>query len=251
MIPSQDLPHETLRLDPLAMEHINDADPFCRTPIFSVGNLTKFRKWHPAVILATLLAAWLHLIGHLPFRFCDVVLSVIGYILAEVGQSALVPQLPSSLAGTLSSLNLEPLFQSLPTCPSCLEPHPESVYADPHARCNQCGTMLFTVEDDPGEDDCGGWAGSRRRRKRGWRPHLKTPYKSVTEQLGDVLSIPGNDDAMDWWRRICRIFGRLRDFFDARISRELLGPDGQPFFRHDLAEGPDGELRIGVALGVD
>ena len=31
----------------------------------------------------------------------------------------------------------------------------------------------------------------------------------------------------------------------------VLGPDGKLFFRHDLPEGPDGELRIGLALGVD
>ena len=80
---------------------------------------------------------------------------------------------------------------------------------------------------------------------------VKTPYKSILEQLGDILMVPGNEEAMDWWRRVRRIPGRFCDFFDGRVSRELLGPDGKPFFRHDLPEGPDGELRIGLALGVD
>ncbi|RDX39697.1 hypothetical protein OH76DRAFT_1490895 [Lentinus brumalis] len=218
LLPSHIPPYEPLRLDPLAMERMDEADPFFRPPTFNIGDLVKFRKWHPAVVLATLLVSWLHLVGHLPFRFCDVVLTVIGYILAEVGQSLLVPQIPSSLAGTLSSLNLEPQFQSLPTCPACLEPHPESVYTDPSACCNQCGTALFTVEGDAEEEDAEGYTGGRRRRKRAWRPHLKTLYKSITEQLGEVLSIPGNDSAMDLWRRVSRVLGKLRDFFDGRCS---------------------------------
>ena len=251
-----ELQDEVIGLDEVAMDHADDVDPFYHRPTFSVTSLANFRKWHPAVILATLLVSWLHLVGHLPFRFCDVTLTVIGYILAEVGQSVLVPYLPSSLTGSLSSLNLNPLFQSLPTCPACLEPHPESVYADPNACCSQCNTPLFTIEDDStqGGDGLADSEPSGRRhssRRPRWKPHLKTPYKSITEQLGDILSIPGNDDAMDWWRRIGRILGKLRDFFDARVSREVLGPDGKPFFRHDLPEGPDGELRIGLALGVD
>ncbi|RDX43089.1 hypothetical protein OH76DRAFT_1361580 [Lentinus brumalis] len=230
------------------MAEVESVDPFFRVPTFRGSNLGRLRRWNPAVVLAMLLVAWLHLVGHLPFRFCDVVLTVIGYILAEAGQATLVPRFPSSLSGTLSSLNLDPMLQSLPTCPECLEPHPESVYADPHSRCIKCGTLLFTVEPDFEMDAARGRRSSRQRK---WTPRLKTPYKSITEQLGDVLSLPGNDDAMDWWRRVQRVVGKLRDFFDGGVSRELLGPDRKPFFHHDLAEGPDGELRIGLALGVD
>lgn len=141
--------HIRLDLDPYAMSHIeDDPDPFASPPTFSSTNPAILVScWHPAVILATLLVSWLHLVGHLPFRFCDVVLNVIGYILGEVGQAAVARILPASLSGTLSVLSLETLLHSLPTCPECLEPHPESVFENARYQCAKCRTFLFTMDD--------------------------------------------------------------------------------------------------------
>lgn len=59
------------------------------------------------------------------------------------------------------------------------------------------------------------------------------------------------EEALTCWRRRSRLAGWLSDFFDGAISHALLGPDGLPFFRRDIPEDPAGEIRIGLALGVD
>ncbi|KAJ2976688.1 hypothetical protein NUW54_g11528 [Trametes sanguinea] len=230
-----------------AMARLNDPDPFASSStVQSPSVSTVLKTGHPAVMLAMLLVAWLHIIAHLPFRFCDVVLTVIGYILAEAGQSSLVPAIRTTLTSCLSATQLEPRFCTYPTCPECLKVYPESVAEDPHACCTSCGHALFEV---PSESP------PRRKRRRARhakaKPLLRTPAKSLTEQLALLLKEPGFEDALSAWRKRARSPDILNDFFDGAISHELLGPDGKPFFRHDLTEEPDGELRVGVALGVD
>ncbi|KAH9853068.1 hypothetical protein C2E23DRAFT_917465 [Lenzites betulinus] len=178
---------------------------------------------HPAVVLAMLLVSWLHLVAHLPYRFCNTALTVVGFILAEAGQSHLVPALRSSLA----------------------EPHPESVTANVNSCCCKCGVPLFKWESVPP-----GRPRNRAERRRA-KAILVAPFKSITEQLAEILLQPGHEEAMDSWRRRPRWSGWLCDFFDGAISKVLLGPDGRPFFRRDIPEGPQGELRIGLALGID
>ncbi|RDX44512.1 hypothetical protein OH76DRAFT_1096209 [Lentinus brumalis] len=193
---------------------------------------------HPAVLLAFILCAWLHLAGHLPFRFCDVVLVVICQIFRELGHSALIPEMHTTLAAVLNTLRLDVPFQIFPCCPECRLVHPESVLADPKAVCSNCATPLFTFE--------GNWL-----RRSNPKRRLSFPFKSLTEQLQALLAVAGMEDHMDAWRHRSRILGRLADIFDGWVCRNLKGPDNSPFFRHDLPEGPDGELRIGVALGLD
>ncbi|KAL1936999.1 hypothetical protein VTO73DRAFT_2039 [Trametes versicolor] len=228
-------------LDATAMASLGEDDPFFSLPVLVDTRWSTFSLSHPSVVLAMLLAAWLHLSAHLPFRFCDALLSIIGLILAEAGQGHLVPDLRSSLSGCLAALRLEPSFKVYPTCPDCLEPHPECVAAHADTRCTACGHPLFKIET--------GRARGRGGKKRA-KPYLRTPAKSITEQLADLLVQPGMEDAMEGWRRRSRIPGWLSDFFDGEISKSLLGPDGLPFFRHEGTD-PEDELRIGVALGID
>ncbi|PIL33759.1 hypothetical protein GSI_04384 [Ganoderma sinense ZZ0214-1] len=221
-------PPDHMPTEPVHVEE--PVDPYLSTrpprPPFSLV----LCDWHPAVLLATILCAWLHLSGHLPFRFCDVVLTVIAQIFRELGHGTLIPSLRATLAGSLSSLQLNPQFQIFPTCPHCLKPHPESVYDDIKSKCFLCSTSLFTLDGNP---------------------LLRFPYKSLTEQLTAILAMPGMEEAMQAWRRRRRVAGRLVDIFDGLICRALRGPDGRPFFRYDLPEDPDDELRIGVVLGLD
>ncbi|KAI0764182.1 hypothetical protein BD413DRAFT_494895 [Trametes elegans] len=231
-------------LDPQAMSRLDDHDPFHTAPMFDPSPTRTFEGSHPAVILAMLLVTWLHVIAHVPFRFCNAVLAVIRLILVECGHGALVPFVRASLAGCLSSLKLEPNIQLYPTCPSCLRPYPENIPAT--AKCLDCGHALF----HPDSENLGQRAGARRHR-RPCKPFLRTPAKSLTEQLGLLLAQPGMEEAMEGWRQRPRSAGWLYDFFDGAISRVLLGYDGMPFFRHDLVEDPDGELRVGIALGID
>ncbi|KAL7278657.1 hypothetical protein ACG7TL_007658 [Trametes sanguinea] len=211
-----------IQLNTDAMARIDEPDPFASPlPAPDPPIASTFKSGHPVAILVMLLVTWLHLTAHLPFRFCDVVLTVIGFILAEAGQS-------------------------YPTCPDCLKVYPERVAEDVHASCLNCGRRLFKEE---------GGGPSRRRKcaadRAHAKPYLRTPAKSLTEQLALLLKEPGFEDALSMWRKRARAAGQWNDFFDGAVSRELLGPDGRPFFRHDLAEEPDDELRIGVAMGVD
>ncbi|KAI8982736.1 hypothetical protein BD414DRAFT_463611, partial [Trametes punicea] len=237
----------TIPLKQQALARMDEPDPFQSSPVLrKAAGSTSFNFAPPPIVLAMLLVSWLHLAAHLPFRFCDVILTVIGFILAETGQESLVPYLRSTLTSSLSHLQLEPHIHTYPTCPECLEVYPESITPDMHAHCRVCGHPLFKLEE----------TASRRSRKRRsdrarYRPHLRTPAMSLSEQLAEVLRQPGIEEALSSWRKRTRSPGVLNDFFDGAISRELLGPDGKPFFRHDLDDDPDGELRIGVALGVD
>ncbi|EIW62028.1 uncharacterized protein TRAVEDRAFT_35446 [Trametes versicolor FP-101664 SS1] len=200
---------------------------------------------HPSVVLAMILVAWLHLAAHLPFRFCDVVLSVIGYILVDAGQANLTPLLRTSLTGCLSALRMDPAIRMYPTCPACLEPHPEAVTADGNACCCLCSHPLFKIDNSSTRH------GQRRGKRARAQPYLQTPAKSIVEQLSTLLAQPGIEEALDSWRRRSRLSGWLADFFDGAISKSLLGPDGLPFFKHDDAVDLEGELRIGLALGID
>ncbi len=186
--------------------------------------------WHPAVLLTTILCAWLHLAGHLSFRFCDAVLVTIGYIFCEFGQRSLAQDLPSSLRGALSRLRLENIIHILPVCPKCSLVCSEKTYDDRDAKCESCKTSIFT------------FAGL---------PHLRFPYLSLEEQLRSILMVQGMEDLLHHWTTVARMDGRLRDIFDGKICSKLCGPDGRPFFRVDLAQDPFGEIRVGLALGLD
>ncbi|KAI1787595.1 hypothetical protein LXA43DRAFT_1098130 [Ganoderma leucocontextum] len=69
--------------------------------------------WHPAVLLASILCASLHLLGHLPFRFCDVVLLFICHMFQELGRFDLIP-------GPVAHLTLR---HSIVAAPQCLLSH--------------------------------------------------------------------------------------------------------------------------------
>lgn len=66
-----------------------------------------------------------------------------------------------------------------------------------------------------------------------------------------LLAQPGIEEALDSWHRRSHLSGWLADFFDSAVSKSLLGPDGLPFFQRDKLVDPEGELRIGLALGID
>ncbi|KAI0736044.1 hypothetical protein C8Q76DRAFT_297174 [Earliella scabrosa] len=214
------------------------ADPFAQDVNTSARNSFSLSRcdWHPAVLLTCILAGWLHLAGHLPFRFCDVMLSVICHILRELGHSSLLSEMRVSLSGVLSSLHLNVPFQIFPCCPECRMVYPESVLLDLKATCTGCKTPLFTFE------------GNQFRRA---RRKLSFPYLSLTAQLQSLLQVAENEDNMEAWKKRPRVLGRLVDMFDGLICRILKGPDGLPFFKYGSSTEDDGELRVGVALGLD
>jgi hypothetical protein len=69
-----------------------------------------------------------------------------------------------------------------------------------------------------------------------------------------MLSAPGVEAELDEWRKLDRKPGVYQDNFDGDICKNLKAPDGSKFFANGPAEkenGPDGELRIALTLGVD
>ncbi|KAJ6479999.1 hypothetical protein C8R47DRAFT_1074460 [Mycena vitilis] len=197
---------------------------------------------HPAAYILYLLVVWLHTALHLPFRGCDVVLQVFGYILEAAGATAM-PHMLTTLPAVMNHMGAEPEFQALPVCPVCCEVFPMSAPAS--TVCLRCTIPIFET------------AVPRSIFSRAAvpppKPLLRFPTKSIEEQLKDMLAVPGVEEEMDKWRSNSRTAGIYEDFFDGRISREIEGPDGLPFFRPGETPnmGPNDELRVGLTLGVD
>ncbi len=85
-------------------------------------------------------------------------------------------------------------------------------------------------------------------------PFLKFPYKSLESQMISLLQVPGIEEALETWRTVPRQGGDYHDIFDGAIPKELKCATGEKFFRNDPVDkpnGPAGELRIGLTLGVD
>lgn len=185
---------------------------------------------------------WLHTQLHLPFRGCNAVLVIVAYLLESAGVRA-DPPIATTLPTIMSHLGVDPAFQTLPVCPKCFE-----IFLSTIATSTICPTCQHPIfQQSP----------SRARNPPPPKPYLRFPTKSLeVVQLKEMLAVPGVEDAMDSWRIKTRVLGTYNDFFDGRVSREIIGHDNLPFFRNAAPEGqlpaaPDNELRIGVTLGVD
>lgn len=222
----------------------NTLDPFFREPEKQDTCSRTLRSpvkgpLHRGLLLLYMLVAWLHLQFHLPFRACNVVLGVIPLIIRAFG-ATVGPSL-STLTSVLDSMELEPQVRILPVCPSCLEVFPDSDSTP--SICPLCNTFIFKESPRPSTQKCP----SR-------TPLLRFPMMSIESQLVTMLLVPGVEKACDDWRKTKRTPGKYDDNFDGRICRELPDVDGQPFFKNDpqdVGNGPEGELRIGLTLGVD
>ena len=220
----------------------NEPDPFYAPP--KIQTSSGRRNAHPdgGVYMLYALVAWLHSQFHVPFRACNAVLLVVALIIQCFGAATSAPIL-TTLPSVLNRLGVEPSFRVLPVCPHCFEVYPEKPKAG--ERCTLCNTNLFKT---------GRTRGGKERTSQEPVPELKYPYKSLAEQLAEIVALPGMEDELDQWRQQNRKHGKYSDFFDGGIARDLKGHDGHPFFsNHGLErmEGPDGELRIGLTLGAD
>ena len=215
----------------------DDPDPFFqKTEPESTQNLSTLP---PHLLCIYAFTTWLHLQFHLPRVACNALLSVFACILAFIA-----PNLDSPLV-TLKSVNrhlgVSVPFQVLPVCPSCKEVYPSN--ENTPDVCSHCETELFISRF------------TNRGNKRKERvPVLKYPYLPISDQLGAILAIPGIEKLLDSWRTVPRVPGLKKDIFDGNITKNLKAPDGTAFFANEGEQdrcGPNGELRIGLALGVD
>ncbi|RPD54017.1 hypothetical protein L227DRAFT_512414 [Lentinus tigrinus ALCF2SS1-6] len=189
---------------------------------------------HPGILTLCILCAWLHLVGHLPYQHCNVVLAVFRSILYDIGQFWLTSTIPATLASVLSTAHVNVDFHHLPVCPGCMRVFPESIYADMSAACPDCKHPLFNFDRDP---------------KHG-SPWLQFPCRTITEHLIDLFAIPGREDLVNYWKSRRRRRGFFSDIFDGMICHILQGYDGLSFFNYN-GEDPDDELRLGVAMCID
>ena len=216
-------------------------DPFRRSP-YKPCPIPTPDDVHPqpAVYLIYLTVLWLHTQCKLSFRACNTLLVIMSVILSTAAVT-IDPPLCTTLATIMSQLHADAQFQELPVCISCLKPFPATSPGE--SVCDVCGTPLYNTQLTVVQQ-----RGGRTTRARP-KPFLRSPYKSLEEQLIEL--VPEIEAVVDSWRTKLRTAGKYTDHFDGDVCKTLEGPDGLPFFRPDLRELPDGELRIGVTLGVD
>ncbi|KII93303.1 hypothetical protein PLICRDRAFT_100818 [Plicaturopsis crispa FD-325 SS-3] len=199
---------------------------------------------HPnrAVYMIYILVFWLHTVFHLPFRACNAILIAMDCIFLSAGlkfEPAIITTLPS----VISRLNAEPHFKICPVCPSCSEVYPSTV--DRATSCTKCQHPLFPSTPTPSQQRHGHAA------RENPKPYIQFPMKSLGEQMATMLAVPGIEDEVDSYRQQRRVDGKYNNIFDGRVCKELRGVDGKSFFFGDESDMEEGELRIGVLMGVD
>ena len=217
----------------------NDPDPF-RYELETIERLLSAGDVHPnrTVYIIYLLVLWMHTQFHLPFRACNTFLIVVRLAFEAAGV-IIDPPMFTTLPTLLSHLEAKPTFQICPVCPKCLEPHPSTTSVN--TLCIKCEHPLFKLALESTD----------KIHTKNRQPFVQYPSKSLGEQIVELLAIPGMEDEMDKWREWARTEGEYHNIFDGDICKTIPGPDGLPFFRHDLKEMPDGELRLGVTVGAD
>ncbi|KAJ2929408.1 hypothetical protein H1R20_g7676, partial [Candolleomyces eurysporus] len=210
----------------------NSPDPFL-VPVISRSEQHTDVNVPPGIHLLYLLVTWLHVQFHLPFRACTALINVVLLILKSYGvmfSTAPVTTLPR----IMSKLNVEPTIHLLPICPTCLEVYPNRKSTP--SSCILCSTTIFKPASSSQETRS---------------PVLQFPYMSIESQLAMILAVPGVEEEMDRWQSIPRYKGHYTDIFDGAVARQLQAHDGTLFFSNEDRNGPNGELRIGLTLGVD
>lgn len=194
---------------------------------------------HIAVIHAVV--SWLHLQFHLPRIACNALLAIFTLVLLFFNPS--IPTPFTTLQSGNRLLGVDRPVHVLPVCPTCRDVYPPATSLLCHDTCTSCDADLFL----PGQTQ----RGNARVLK---TPIVKYPYLPLSEQIASILKIPGIKATLDEWRVKPCTPGTYVDIFDGDICRsKLKGPDGKLFFSNKVDErhGPNGELRLGVNLGVD
>ncbi|KAJ7156359.1 hypothetical protein C8R46DRAFT_1115786 [Mycena filopes] len=223
----------------------NDPDPFYFVPSGAQA-LPTAADIHPnrAVYLIYVTVLWLHTQFHVPFRACSALLAIFALAL-KAGNAPITPEIHTSLPSVINKLGAEPSIQILPVCPKCFEVYPISTPKD--SNCSKCSEPLFPTEPSPSERRSGHTSAQNP------RPYLQFPTKSLAEQLAILLSVPGIEDEMEksLKKATAHQAGKYTNIFDGKICQELPTADGSRFFFPSEDEVAQGELRIGVTMGVD
>jgi hypothetical protein len=191
------------------------------------------------VVYATV--SWLHLQFYLPRVACNALLAIIACLLRFLDPHMAVPFV--TLISATRSLGVDTHMELLAVCPNCRDVYPSAGSKHMQETCTTCNVQLFQPD-----------LTNRGNRRSAKTPKIKYPYLSLSEQLKSLLMVPGVEALLDGWREKHRKPAHYSDIFDGKVCRlDLKAPDGSPFFSNlpHQKNGPDGELRIGVNLGVD
>lgn len=190
----------------------------------------------------------LHCLAGLATPWCELLLKFFVFLFESLGQADIAAQIPDRLPTARSYAGLSTYNHLLlPVCPGCGDVFPTRI-SDP-TKCPRCSVPLYKGILYPTSSN------STPQATRKVAPRIRLPFLSISAQLEDILSSPGIEEAVDWWRDLPREEGSYRNISDGKIWDEILDADGQRFFRSITVSGgkcaPDGELRIGVALSMD
>jgi hypothetical protein len=196
---------------------------------------------HPqsAVFLVYVVVTWLHTQWHLPFLACNALLAILKHIFILLGV-AIEPPLCSTLGTAMKALNLDTAPRILSACIGCQEVYPSDTPSD--VCCTTCNKPLFDTTPTAAERSRG------KKSRKVPKPVLPVAVKSIQEQLQEMLLVPGFERSLQEWKKVKRRSGVYHDIHDGAICKEILGPDGQPFYRDGLEQN---ELRIGLSTSLD
>ena len=171
----------------------------------------------------------------------NALLAIVACLLLAVSPGIETPFL--TLQSCTRVLGVDAPIYTLPVCPVCRNVYPPASSRLSHDECTQCNISLFLPSKTKRGND-----------RATQSPLVKYPYLPLSEQIESILKIPGVEAILDTWRSKPRSIGTYTDIFDGDMCRKKLkGPDGKLFFSNDPGEknGPNGELRLGVNLGID
>lgn len=205
-------------------------------------------KWFVRLILITIV--FLHFHFHLPFAACDVLLYVIGTILAAVDaiNKDEREKMPRTLKTVLRRLEFVDRFKKLPRCEGCHRLFYEDIPQTLDFTCPDCHTKIY---ERPTKSFLADMSDLLRRRRTPIppKPRCVVPFRPISSLLSNFLAQNNMLEKMDSWRHKDRSNpALLRDIMDGRIWKGLKDPNGKSFFG---SETPPNETRIGLTLNFD
>jgi hypothetical protein len=193
------------------------------------------------LLIIYVMVSWLHLQFSLPCVVCNMVLAIIACLLTFLDPDIRVPFI--TLVSASRSLGVNSYVEILVVCPKCRDVYPLANSKYVKDTCMACNTVLFLSDLTTQENQCTTKT-----------PAIKYPYLSLSDQISSLLRVPGVEAVLDEWCQKPQNLGHYSNIFDGKVCwLDLKAPDGMLFFSNlpHQNNGPDGELRIGVNLGVD
>jgi len=236
----EDIPsHQDPDCGPSALTE-DDPDPFLvnRHPTNASVNVLDIP--HHLLIIYTMVS-WLHLQFNLPHIACNAVLAFLTCLVMFFNPQILAPFI--TLQSITRTLAVDPSIELLAVCPKCRDILPSAASEHMQHSCTSCKIPLFLPDHTKRGISCITKT-----------PEIKYSYLSLSQQLISILKTPGIKALLDNWWTKPQLSGEYGDIFDGNMCHLQLKAHNSSLFFINLSHkrhGPNGELHIGVNLGVD